>query len=299
MSLPPDKSNPQFCTRQRPPISHTMGAMRQECTIYTHAPDLYGMELLHARYITHRFQRHVHDGYAIGVIMRGAETFYYRGDPNVIAPHGTVVIVNPNEVHTGEAVTEDGWQYRMFYPGITFMRTLAYELTGQWWDTPHFPEAIVHDNLLRSQLVALHRAVISSSETLERQSLAREAFGSLLLRHATNQANPLKAGDERETVRMVRDLIEDRLTENVSLDELAAHAAMSPYHMLRVFRKATGMPPHVYRTQQRLIRAKALLNAGVPIVEVAAQTGFTDQSHLTRRFKRAYGIPPGEYARHT
>lgn len=272
--------------------------MRHERTTYTHAPDLHGMELLHAQYITHRFQPHVHDGYAIGVIERGAETFYYRGDPNVVAPVGCIVIVNPHEIHTGEAVTDDGWRYRMFYPSITFMRLLARELTGDRWDTPHFPEPIIYDDAVRSRLLALHRALQDSSETLERQSLAREAFGTLLLRHASNRANPLQTGDERETVRRVRELIEDRLTDNISLDELAAHAALSPYHLLRVFRKAVGMTPHVYRTQQRLIRAKALLAAGIPIAEVAAQTGFTDQSHLTRRFKQAYGVPPGAYRPH-
>jgi AraC-like DNA-binding protein len=274
-----------------------MGAMRHEKTTYTHAPDLHGMELLHAQYITHRFQPHVHDGYAIGVIERGAESFYYRGDPNVVAPVGCIVIVNPHEIHTGEAVTDDGWRYRMFYPSVTFMRLLAHELTGDRWDTPHFPEPIIYDDGLRSRLVTLHRVIQDSPDTLERQSLAREVFGALLVRYASNRANPLQLGDERAVVRRVRDLIEDRLTENVSLDELAAHAAMSPYHLLRLFRAATGMTPHVYRTQQRLIRAKALLAAGTPIAEVAAQTGFTDQSHLTRRFKQAYGIPPGEYAR--
>ncbi len=64
---------------------------------------------------------------------------------------------------------------------------------------------------------------------------------------------------------------------------------------MRVFRQETGLPPHTYLIQLRINQAKAHLQAGETIAEVAAATGFSDQSHLTRRFKRIVGVTPGQY----
>ena len=74
-----------------------------------------GVDLLHATYVTHSFAPHSHQGYAIGVISRGAERFRYQGATHQ-ATVGSVVVVNPGEVHTGHAATPEGWTYRMFYP---------------------------------------------------------------------------------------------------------------------------------------------------------------------------------------
>ena len=81
------------------------------------------------------------------------------------------------------------------------------------------------------------------------------------------------------------------------LEELASLANLSPYHLARVFRDEIGMPPHAYQTQARLGRTRVLLLRGWPPARVAQETGFADQSHLTRRFKRLVGVTPGRYAR--
>ena len=60
--------------------------------------------------------------------------------------------------------------------------------------------------------------------------------------------------------------------------------------------RRVGLPPHAYQIQLRVARARELVAAGVPLAEVATMTGFADQSHLTRLFKRVVGIPPGQYA---
>jgi len=270
--------------------------MAREYANFWQADDLNGMELLHARYITHRFDRHIHPGYAIGVIEWGAEGFYYRGVQAETAPVGSIVAINPGEIHTGYALTPGGWCYRMFYPGIDFMQTVAYELTGRECGTPHFAAPIIHDADLRDRFLRLHRILQTSDDALVRESAARDAFGLMLMRHSRTFTSPRRTGDERDVVRKVRDYIDAHLAENTSLNELAAYVAMSPYHLLRVFRQEMGIPPHTYRIQQRIIHAKALLAAGVPIVDVAAATGFTDQSHFTNRFKAIVGVTPGIYS---
>ena len=85
------------------------------------------------------------------------------------------------------------------------------------------------------------------------------------------------------------------LVAPVTLTDVARAAGLSPFHAARLFTRATGLPPHAWRNQVRLQRALAPLRAGVSVTEVAAASGFTDQSHFTRHFRRMFGVPPGRW----
>ena len=82
----------------------------------------------------------------------------------------------------------------------------------------------------------------------------------------------------------------------ISLKELAELVNLSPYHFLRVFKREVGVPPHTYQLHRRITAAKHLLATEMPIGQVAAETGFVDQSHLTHRFRRSVGVTPKQYA---
>jgi AraC-like DNA-binding protein len=97
-------------------------------------------------------------------------------------------------------------------------------------------------------------------------------------------------------VARTRDALHERFAEEVPLEQLAAIAGMSKCHLVHLFHKEVGLPPHAYQIQLRVARARVLVAAGVPLAEVATMTGFADQSHLTRLFKRVVGMPPGQYA---
>jgi transcriptional regulator GlxA family with amidase domain len=117
---------------------------------------------------------------------------------------------------------------------------------------------------------------------------------SLLQRHATVPIAG-KPGKEHRAVTLAKDLLQAQLATPPSLEELAAAVNLSPFHFARVFRRATGMPPHTWLMQQRIARARALLQSGCLPLEVATQLGFADQSHLSRQFKQVYGVGPGAY----
>ncbi|MCU1276824.1 MAG: AraC family transcriptional regulator [bacterium] len=97
-------------------------------------------------------------------------------------------------------------------------------------------------------------------------------------------------------VARTRDALHERFAEEVPLEQLAELAGMSKCHLVHLFHKEVGLPPHAYQIQLRVARARVLVAAGVPLAEVATMTGFADQSHLTRLFKRVVGMPPGQYA---
>jgi AraC-like DNA-binding protein len=93
-----------------------------------------------------------------------------------------------------------------------------------------------------------------------------------------------------------RATLQARYAENVRLPELAALAGMSPCHLVHLFHREVGLPPHAYQIHLRVAHARTLVAAGVPLIDVASRTGFSDQSHLTRLFKRVTGLSPGRFA---
>ncbi len=89
--------------------------------------------------------------------------------------------------------------------------------------------------------------------------------------------------------------LDEHFAENVTLERLAEIAYLSPYHLNRIFSQTVGLPPHKYKIQRQVKQARSLLLQGMPLKQVAAETGFADQSHLTRQFKRLMQVTPGQY----
>lgn len=271
----------------------------QERANFWRAEAFQQMEMLHATFIKHVFPRHYHDTYAIGMIERNAYTFYHQGAVHLIQA-GEIVVINPGEIHTGEAMDSSGWTYRMFYPSLAWMREIAQEITGHAWDMPHFEGSVIGDPTIAGMIRDLHRMAQNGADTFAQQTASRLAFGTLIERYAVNMPlvrASLSHQDERAIVRRAREYMQANLAQPITLHDLAAVGHVSPYHLAKVFKDATGLPPHKYLTNLRVMRARHMLRSGASISDVAAATGFTDQSHLTRWFKRVTGITPGQYAR--
>jgi AraC-like DNA-binding protein len=111
-------------------------------------------------------------------------------------------------------------------------------------------------------------------------------------------AHPLRPAPEPAAVRRAREYLAQNLASNVRLAELAAVAGVDAFRLLRAFRKVHGVPPHRYQLGLRIERAKHLMRERrATLAAIALDTGFSDQSHLTRHFKRSVGVTPQVYAR--
>ncbi len=265
--------------------------MAQDWAQYGQAGEV---ELLHAHYVRHVYERHSHEGYAIGVTESGVQRFTCRGGAHA-STTGTVMAFNPDDPHDGRADDDDGFTYRMLYlpPGLV-KRVLA-DAAERPAGLPLFASPLLRDRALGGLVAAAHRACA------EGEALARdERLAAMILRlaaHAQGGARTAAPGEDRAAVRRARDYLHAAFAEDVTLDALAAVARVSRFHLSRLFTRAHGLPPHAYLLQLRLGQAKRLLAAGEAPAAVAAAVGFVDQSHLTRRFKGAFGVTPGQYAR--
>ncbi len=270
------------------------GNKEKEITKYWSNNDLGDVDCLYAEYQTFSFAPHFHEGFAIGVIESGADVFDYRGAERIAAA-GDIMLINPAEVHTGHAIDENGWTFRIMYVDPELMRKVRQEITGKSSDIPFFSKTVVRDDATARRILRLHRALENSTSHLERESLFWLAMTQLVTRHADSKTGIQKTGCEHSAVARARDYFHANACKNITLEELAKIAFLSPFHLLRVFRKETGITPHAYQTQIRIEQAKQLLRDGFTITQTALATGFFDQAHFSKQFKRYVGIPPGKF----
>jgi AraC-like DNA-binding protein len=268
--------------------------LQGEKTKFWCADDLGDVELLHARYRKHSFGRHTHQGLAVGVIRHGVESFSCMGSGHY-AVENQIIVFNPDEVHTGEAADDDGWEFRMFYFDADLLRRAASLASGRKVDLPAFGTPVIDDPELAHQICHLHAVLEVETSKLTRQELFLVTFADLAKRHADVKLPELRRGMERSVVRRVREYLDENTQRNVALDDLSQLSGLSPYHLVRIFRQEVGLSPHAYFEQVRIHRARRLLKEGAPIANVALDLGFTDQSHLHRHFKKLTGVTPGTY----
>jgi AraC-like DNA-binding protein len=256
------------------------------------SPHLRGTLFLRADFKQHAFEPHFHDEYAIGVIDSGCQAFTYDRGRRLDMPSGSVALIAPGVVHTGWSGADGGWCYRMLYPTQAFVRDSARDI----FDTdvlPTFHQPVVEDPRLFALLSRLHACSAEpASDPLEIQELCVVIIERALRRHAGRPA-PVKAPRQAHALARIRDLLNDRYQETVSLDELGAVARMSKFRLLRQFRSAYGLPPHAYLRLCRVRRAQQAILTGAKLADTAFAVGFADQAHMTRAFRKTLGFTPG------
>jgi len=271
---------------------HGESMLKQEWTRSLHNPQL-GVGLLHAYYVQHAYPRHSHDYYVISLIERGRQSFTHQGTKHRTPPGG-VIFINPGAVHTGEPADKRGFELRSLYPTTTLMETAVFELTGQR-TLPFFKEVRVDHRWATNSVLSLHQAILQGAGTLECESRILWTLAELIKRYADLSSIARPLGKEKNAIQKTRYYIEEHFAEKITLHILAQHVALSPYYLLRAFRAEVGMPPYAYLESIRIRQAQRLIETGKPLAEVAAEVGFSSQSHLTHRFKKIIGVTPGQY----
>ncbi len=264
---------------------------------YRVVADPEGLAVLSADFREHSFAPHCHATYVLGVVDAGEGTTTYRGRRHV-APTGAVMLINPGEVHTGAPASADrGWRYRMLYPSLALVAHHARAISGKEAFRPRFRAPVIHDAVLATLVGDLHAALTSPAPIRSQDKLLDRTIRHLITVHMTGTLEDEQHESCPRPVTVAKAYLCARIAEPVRLTALAAHVALSPFYFSRLFKKHTGMAPYVWLEQARIVRAAGLLRQGGRISEVARLTGFNDQAHLTRRFKRVVGVPPGAYMR--
>jgi len=240
------------------------------------------------------FGRHTHEQFGVGMIERGAQKSA-SGRGVVEAGAGDIITVNPGEVHDGAPIGDGGRAWRMLYIDPAIIVEWASDIDEERTSVSlEFNLPAISDQRMASLFRKLFHAMTCSDAEpngLKADEALWLLLGGLLLTR-TDDRRLVPAG-----IASARALIDDDPAAVLTLATLAREAKLSRYQFLRSFARATGLTPHAYVMQRRIHRARQLIGSGVQLAEAAANSGFSDQSHMTRLFTRSFGMAPGTYAK--
>jgi AraC-like DNA-binding protein len=262
-----------------------------------HAPEFPGLLFYRGTEVNHSYPRHWHDELSLCFYTSGSGYLGYRGSSHRIVA-GDFIATPAGEVHSNWVEKQSSVSFRSLYVDLRQLRAHTEQLTGGDHAPAEFSSLQLRDRPTQQSFLRMHRAMEFADSPLLREELSIEFFHRLITGCSDLRGHRQSAGRERSVVERVRRYIDEHSAEPISLAELATVARLSPFHLHRVFCQETGMPPHSYQTQVRINRAKELLRQYRTLPEIALATGFSDQSHFTRHFRRLVGVTPGRFRAH-
>jgi AraC-like DNA-binding protein len=246
-------------------------------------PGFSAVDLMDASFHDHHFAPHTHDGLMLGIMRSGVMRFMREGRTHTVEPGG-ITVINPGDVHTGGRFGEDRLVYTGIYAPQSFLEKAG--LGSDAW----FVSGVVTDPECWQLLL---RASAPGVDPLAGQEDLLEGLFRLG-RHASRGPGREERACSAAASRALGHL-EAHYGERVTIDDLARIAGVTPRHMIRSFRKATGLPPHAWLRQLRIRKARHLLETGLAPAEAAFATGFADQPHFSKAFKQLTGTTPARY----
>jgi len=248
-----------------------------------------GLQRLGARFGGHAYDLHRHETYAIGLTLWGAQSFHYRGELRTSCA-GQVMVIHPDEAHDGHAGVADGFAYRMLY-----VDPAAISAARGGRNAPFVPDVVAHDRALVRLLGEAFADFPRALEPLAVDGVVAR-LADLLAARSDSRAQPRPRPAAERAVTSARDFLVAEAPRPVASEELERVSGLDRFALARQFRATFGTSPHRFQVGRRLARARALIADGVALSEVAAATGFADQSHLTRHFSARFGLTPGRWA---
>lgn len=261
---------------------------------------LTGIETFRAHFKGHAYDPHWHDTYLIGFTEQGVQQFNCRKTMCTSLEGGSFVL-EPGEIHDGNAPSEGGFTYRQLYIPVDFLHN---NLAALFHDLPDHFEFSTAQNLMQDKALTASISAAFSALHYREPEIIREACLDQMLvqvsrhlswRQKMEQDVLLSQTSMCPLALRTREYLRDNLYQDINLETLAQALGTDRFRLTRRFKAAFGLAPHAYLIQLRLAKARTLLAQGISPISVASDLCFSDQSHLGRWFRRAYRLTPSAY----
>ena len=230
---------------------------------------------------------------SIGVVTTGRSYYHYGADTFEISA-GTVVLMNPGDVHACNPIANEPWSYQMVYVDTPWLTDLQHQLGFSTdmgyrpFNTPYTRDAVLYEGLLE-----LYRILVDEqAEHLQKQSALVSYFTEVQQRLNPSDTPVREVNHKLERA---ADYIREHCTDALKLEDICLAAELSPSYLIRAFKQYYGLTPHAFLVNQRIQFARAQLRQGELIADVALAAGFADQAHFQRTFKQHFAATPGQY----
>lgn len=262
--------------------------------------DMWRISGVEADFLSGAFQNfaydtHTHETACFALMVKGSACVRMKGQKLRVSA-GELYAIDADEPHSATSADGEGWQLRTLYvdtatladivePGI---KSATRRICGP---------VITRPELVRS-LYTLHHYAEHSSSRLQQDGCLLNFASELIRHHMKDHKDTLPSvGNEKKAVVRARDYIDQRLADNISLEMLSEESGLPRYVLYRAFEKKYGMSPHSYQRQARVQHAQKLIRKNLSLAEACALSGFSDQAHMNRWFRRIMGITPGSFRR--
>jgi AraC-like DNA-binding protein len=243
-------------------------------------------EVFHARFVRHAYPRHTHDDWTVFIVDDGAVRYDLDKRARGVGT-AVVTVLPPHVVHDGRPASDAGFHERVLYVDTD---VLGPHLIGRAADEPD-----IRDRSLLLSVHRLHGALDRPDGRLEAEELMG-LVGERIRSHLKDRSDPPPPLPDTVVATALRDLLDARLAQNVTLAEAATTIGVSTPALVRAFTRAFGIAPHQYVVGRRIEIARKRLLEGEPAALTAVEAGFHDQAHLTRHFRRHVGATPARFA---
>ncbi|WLG87318.1 AraC family transcriptional regulator [Pseudomonas cucumis] len=239
------------------------------------------------------YSRHSHAHFSIGAITAGHSTYIHEQSEFQVSA-GTVVLMNPGDVHACNPIDDQPWSYLMLYVETPWLTDLQHQL-GFSQDSAFRRFSTTHNRDLElfTGLKSLYEILVDQQQdVLYKHSASVEFFTEVQQR-----LNPIDQPLREPNFKLERaaDYIRDNCTHPLKLEDICEAAQLSPSYLIRAFKQHYGMTPHAFLVNRRIQFAQDRLRSGKLIADVALEAGFADQAHFQRAFKQHLAATPGQY----
>lgn len=236
---------------------------------------------------------HSHEIFSIGAITSGRCLYLHEKTRHIIR-RGTVVLMNPGEVHACNPIEDQPWSYVMMYVDAHWLASLQQGCdkgAAQGFE----PLAATHTTspALFEGLMGLYTQLIDPSLDALVKYEAAVAFFMRMQQTLGGPVPPLKKVNPK--VERAAEYINAHFLHAVRLHDICEAASLSEAYLIRAFEQRYHMTPHAYLINRRIQHAQAQLREGAQIADIAQATGFADQAHFQRAFKKHLAATPGQY----
>lgn len=253
------------------------------------------MEAYRLEGIVQPFPNHFHEYYVLGYMVAGRRYLSCK-NKNYELQAGDFILFHPEDNHACASMDSEPLHYLAVNITKQVMQKAVLDITGKE-GLPQFRHTVINDKDVSSCFMELHQCMMDGTADFEKEELFIVMLTRLLKKYCTGEeCREAKLFDDKQKeVEAVCRQIEQEYASAISLDQLCECAGCSKSTLLRTFTKYRGMTPYRYLQAVRIGAARKMLEEGVPLVEVAMKTGFSDQSHFTRFFMMFIGLAPGAY----
>jgi AraC-like DNA-binding protein len=269
---------------------------QSECNHFLYAQNeaVQDVFMLKASMTNFSYGMHAHDEFAFGVTHSGRQDFFTLGEHHHSYP-GNLILFNPGDAHDGSSGDDVALNYTMLYVKPSLIHSVL-QAFGAQPDGFRFSAPVLKDQQLQHRVMRLSAITESQDATASEYESALFDMMSYLVEL---QRLPVKEILQPKDALMDRTIeyLQDRIHEEVNLDQLSSVVCLSKYHFLRRFKAYAGMTPHQYWLNCRINRARQALHRGMSLSDVVYTLGFNDLSHFNRRFKPVFGMTPHQYQR--